>query len=62
VQWNFGGDDKEHEITISILRNWVSLDIPLSSFTGLTTLTYCSNYICWSTIRATTVYVDNVFL
>jgi hypothetical protein len=37
------------------------LDIPLSSFTGLTTLTYCSNYICWGTIRATTVYVDNVF-
>jgi hypothetical protein len=49
---SFGGDDVEHEITISNpeKEKWVSLDLPLSSFTGLTTLTYCSNYICWSTI------------
>ena len=59
-----GGDDKEHEITISNpeKEEWVSLDIPLSSFTGLTTRSHIAQIIfVGAPSGATTVYVDNVF-
>lgn len=59
-----GGDDKEHEITISnpAKEKWVSLDIPLSDFTGLTTRSHIAQLIfVGAPFGSTTVYVDNVF-
>lgn len=59
-----GGDDKEHEITISNpeKEKWVSLDIPLSDFTGLTTRSHIAQLIfVGAPSGSTTVYVDNVF-
>lgn len=59
-----GGDDKEHEITISNpeKEKWVSLDIPLSNFTGLTTRSHIAQLILvGAPSGSTTVYVDNVF-
>jgi hypothetical protein len=59
-----GGDDKEHEITISNpeKEKWVSLDLPLSSFTGLTTRSHIAQIIfVGAPSGSTTVYVDNVF-
>ena len=59
-----GGDDKEHEITISnpAKERWVSLDIPLSDFTGLTTRSHIAQLIfVGAPFGSTTVYVDNVF-
>jgi hypothetical protein len=59
-----GGDDKEHEITISnpAQEKWISLDLPLSSFTGLTTRSHIAQIIfVGAPSGATTVYVDNVF-
>jgi hypothetical protein len=59
-----GGDDKEHEITISNpeKEKWVSLDIPLSDFTGLTTRSHIAQLIFVGAPSGnTTVYVDNVF-
>jgi hypothetical protein len=59
-----GGDDKEHEITISNpeKEKWVSLDIPLSDFTGLTTRSHIAQLIfVGGPSGNTTVYVDNVF-
>ncbi len=59
-----GGDDVEHEIAVAspATESWVSLDIPLSSFTGLTTRAHIGQLI-YSAAPAgnTTVYVDNVF-
>jgi hypothetical protein len=59
-----GGDDKEHEITIPnpAKETWVSLDIPLSDFTGLTTRSNIAQLIfVGAPFGNTTVYVDNVF-
>ncbi|MFV8352101.1 hypothetical protein [Flavobacterium sp. XS2P14] len=59
-----GGDDKEHEITIAnpAKEKWVSLDIPLSDFTGLTTRSHIAQLIfVGAPFGNTTVYVDNVF-
>ena len=59
-----GGDDKEHEITISNpeKEKWVSLDLPLSTFTGLTTRSHIAQLILVGAPSGnTTVYVDNVF-
>jgi hypothetical protein len=59
-----GDDDVEHEITISNpeKEKWVSLDLPLSSFTGLTTRSHIAQIIfVGAPSGATTVYVDNVF-
>lgn len=59
-----GGDDKEHEITISNpeKEKWVSLDIPLSDFTGLTTRSHIAQLIFVGAPSGnTTVYVDNIF-
>ena len=59
-----GGDDKEHEITIPspAKGTWVSLDIPLSSFTGLTTSAHIAQLIyVGSPSGNNTVYIDNVY-
>jgi hypothetical protein len=50
-KWVFGGgDDVEHEVTIPSPAKgvWVSLDIPLSSFTALTTKRISDNLFRWS--------------
>jgi hypothetical protein len=61
-----GGDDVEHELTFDAsttpgLRTgeWMSFDIPLSAFTGLTTRGHLAQLILVSTPK--TVYVDNVY-
>ncbi len=58
-----GGDDKEHEVTITaptlISNNWASIDIPLSSFTGLTTRANVGQLVFSGTLP--NVYIDNVY-
>ncbi len=59
-----GGDDKEHEITINnpAKETWVSIDVPLSDFTGLTTRAHIAQLILVGAPAGnTTVYVDNVY-
>jgi hypothetical protein len=59
-----GGDDVEHEITIAspAKNTWVSLDIPLSQFTGLTTRAHIAQLIYVGAPSGNnTVYVDNVY-
>lgn len=59
-----GGDDKEHEIVISnpAQEEWVSIDLPLSSFTGLTTRAHIAQLIYAASPSGTaSVYVDNVY-
>src|SRR5690606_22364361 len=59
-----GGDDSEHEISVEDLdqQQWVSLDIPLADFTGLTNTGQIGQLI-FSGIpfKTPTVYMDNVF-
>jgi hypothetical protein len=58
-----GGDDVSHEVTITsptlVSNNWVSLDIPLSSFTGLTTRAHLGQLVLSGTLP--NLYVDNVY-
>ncbi|AXT53857.1 hypothetical protein D1818_24670 [Aquimarina sp. BL5] len=59
-----GGDDVEHEITIANPTNgeWVSLDIPLADFTGLTTRSNIAQLIYVGAPSGTAiVFVDNVY-
>lgn len=59
-----GGDDKEHQVNIATPAKgqWVSLDIPLSDFTGLTTKEHLSQYILvGQPTGATTIYIDNFY-
>ena len=60
-----GGDDVEHELTFTAATTpalatgtWVTLDIPLASFTGLTTRGHLAQLIISGDLR--TLYVDNV--
>jgi len=62
-----GGDDKEHEITLTATStpalgtgSWVTLDVPLTAFTGLTTRAHLAQLIISGDLK--TVYVDNVLL
>ncbi|MDA8686240.1 family 16 glycosylhydrolase [Robiginitalea sp.] len=58
-------DDKEHEITFEISEQgqWVSVDIPLSDFTGLTTRANLAQYIFTAEpYKETTLFIDNLFL
>ena len=58
-----GGDDKEHELTLTAptLNSWNTYDLPLSSFTGLTTKAHIAQYILVGTPSgAGTVFIDNV--
>ena len=60
-----GGDDKEHEIVISnpAQEEWVSIDLPLSAFTGLTTRGHIAQLIYAGSPSGTaSVYIDNVYL
>ncbi len=58
-----GGDDVSHEITITSptlgSNNWIGLDIPLSSFTGLTTRAHLGQLVLSGTLP--NLYVDNVY-
>ncbi len=59
-----GADDVEHEVTIAnpTQSAWVSLDIPLSQFTGLTTKSHIAQLIYSAAPSGSaTVYVDNVY-
>ncbi|SHL23791.1 hypothetical protein [Flavobacterium chilense] len=62
--YNGGGDDKEHELkfTAPAKGTWVSLDIPLSDFTGLTTRGHIAQLIySGNPSGAHTIYIDNVY-
>jgi hypothetical protein len=58
-----GGDDKEHEISLSPTMNgWNSFDIPLSDFTGLTTKEHIAQLVFACEPSALgTLYIDNIF-
>ncbi len=58
-----GGDDTEDEIEFTVTPDtWVSLDIPLSDFTGLTTTENIAQYIfSAATAGEANVYIDNVY-
>jgi len=61
-----GGDDVEHELVFDasttpalVSGQWVSFDIPLNNFTGLTTISHLAQLIFVSETMPT-IYVDNV--
>lgn len=61
-----GGDDVEHELTFTALTtpafatgSWISLDLPLSTFTALTTRGHVAQLIISG--NTPTVYVDNIY-
>ena len=59
-----GGDDVEHQIDFEMPMQggWVTYDIPLSDFTGLTTRANVAQYILvGQPTSATTIYVDNLY-
>ncbi|KAB5489476.1 MULTISPECIES: hypothetical protein [Flagellimonas] len=59
-----GGDDVEHEISIENPEQytWISLDIPLSDFTGLTTKANIAQLIyAGMPAGSMTLFVDNVY-
>jgi hypothetical protein len=59
-----GGDDVEHQVnfTAPARGQWLSLDIPLSEFTGLTTKANLAQYILvGQPTGANTIYVDNLY-
>jgi hypothetical protein len=60
------GDDKEHELTYGpgtspalVSGQWVSLEIPLSSFTSLSSRAHLAQLVFSSSTA--TVFVDNVY-
>jgi len=62
-----GGDDTEHELTLNAMSEpplttgmWVSYDIPLPTFTGLTTRGHLAQMIISG--DPNTMFVDNVYL
>ncbi|SHG15910.1 PKD domain-containing protein [Flavobacterium defluvii] len=62
--YNGGGDDREHEIKVTAPAQgqWVSLDIPLSDFTGLTTRAHIAQLIYSGNPSGShTIYIDNVY-
>jgi hypothetical protein len=58
-----GGDDSNSEVTIGspplATQNWVSLNIPLSSFTGLLSKSHLAQLVLSGDLP--TVYIDNVY-
>lgn len=58
-----GGDDVSHEVTITsptlVSNNWVSIDIPLTAFTGLTTKAHLGQMVLSGSLP--NVFVDNVY-
>ncbi|GGF17823.1 hypothetical protein [Flavobacterium limi] len=62
--YEVGGDNVEHEIKVTAPAQgtWVSLDIPLSDFTGLTTRAHIAQMIYSGNPSGShTVYIDNVY-
>jgi hypothetical protein len=57
-----GGDDTEYELTFAapLTGSWISYDIPLSSFTGLTGTGHIAQYIL-SKGPLGTMYIDNMY-
>ena len=59
-----GGDDVEHELAFGEstmdTRTWVSIDVPLSDFTNLTTRAHWGQLVISG--DPNTVYVDNIYL
>lgn len=59
-----GGDDVEHQIDFPLpaQQQWISYDIPLSDFTGLTTRANMAQYILvGQPTGSNTVFIDNVY-
>ncbi|MEZ4772544.1 MAG: Ig-like domain-containing protein [Bacteroidia bacterium] len=59
-----GGDDKEHQIDYPTPTQgqWISYDIPLTDFVGLTTRAHMAQYILvGQPIGNSTIYVDNMY-
>jgi len=59
-----GGDDVEHQVDYvsPTQEGWISYDIPLSDFTGLTTRENLSQYILVGLpTSGTTVFIDNMY-
>ncbi len=59
-----GGDDSEHQIDFEnpIQGEWVSLDIPLDDFVGLTNTSSIAQFIfVGQPTGATTIFLDNLF-
>jgi hypothetical protein len=61
-----GDDDVEHELVLDasttpglVSETWLSLDMPFSSFTGLTTRAHLAQLIISGDLN--TVYIDNIF-
>ncbi|MCX6266366.1 MAG: glycosyl hydrolase family 16 [Bacteroidetes bacterium] len=58
-----GGDDSESEVTVNspplATQNWISLNIPLSSFTGLLSKSHLAQLVLSGDLP--TVYIDNVY-
>lgn len=64
-----GGDDVEHELTFEATSTpalasgaWITLDIPLSQFTGLTTRGHLAQLIIVGVDPVNTVFIDNILL
>ncbi len=57
-----GGDDKEHELTITpTLNGWNHVSVPISNFVGLTTRSNIAQLIFASSPAGTSIaYIDNV--
>ncbi len=57
-----GGDDKEHELTITpTLNGWNHVSVPIANFTGLTTKSNIAQLIFSSAPAGTSiVYLDNI--
>jgi|GEM_PF-625334 len=57
-----GGDDTEHELSFSpTLGNWYSIDVPLSSFSGLASRAHLAQLIIVGDGGNKSVWVDNVY-
>lgn len=59
-----GGDDVEHEITFNApaSNQWITYDIPLTDFTGLTTRSNMAQYILVAEPSgSSTVFMDNMY-
>jgi hypothetical protein len=63
-----GGDDTEHEISFTastspalVTGSWVSIDVPMSAFVGLTTRANLAQMIISGSEGLNTVYVDNIY-
>lgn len=58
-----GGDDSQSEITVTrpalVTNNWVSIDVPLSEFSGLNSRAHLAQMVLSGTLP--NVFVDNVY-